>query len=591
MNNREKSVAKLEPCSPIKSTPLSPLPTPVPSWRSDSQRRRNNDSSSGSNDAHRAELVLKSVDPALASQILYTDKPINKPVEEYSIKRNESTQRVDVPGNLASSQLLTSAVPPASRDRLASGKGKHDNWFNRAAVVSDQVDLSTNSQCISAVQSVVQRTPETSSPIVSCSPTRHFDNGAAQIILDCNNENIQTKSFMQETKKTIEAAAAAVHGRSNETGVIGPTKAENHERPSSILTEANEVGDDAAIRRRFYARLLAKQGFEVVSHPSHRHRGRNQSQVVKTEVKLSHNTEESFENPLDDEQASRVATSRTPAELQNPTGTPSFQKVKDSRHFERPARAERSIDVVSEQHRPSTAQSSVSTPTNQLREATDCHSAEHLPCEEQPPAHLAAPTNLDPTLEKLVESRTRSLVTEHVIQVLIPAAKPSHVSKQPMLRRDITADELRQAFDEQNNKSKDHSGKSLKQRPSRNSAFSAVKERPAVPKSNMPIDHPSPRNVLSYRAPSDDEDPLGLEIPVSQSSSKDTPTSKSSRSQTMTVTKSPYSVSRPSERGRSSSPRSPKKQGKSRLKATVADSFSSISEAVLECSEDELSFM
>ena len=115
-----------------------------------------------------------------------------------------------------------------------------------------------------------------------------------------------------------------------------------------------------------------------------------------------------------------------------------------------------------------------------------------------------------------------------------------------------------------------------------------------LPIPDLHVDHSMQRNALSDRDQSDLEDPLCTEIPDSQPWSRSSLTLESPRKQGTKATKMNVKFPqrpRPSNNACDNSLNSPKKRRKKSLKIAIADSFSSISEAMLDCSEDELSFM
>ena len=551
MINREKANPKLKASARTNSTPLSPSTASFQVQTGESKMAPSHEMSDGLSDPQRIDLPLKTVDPAVTDQTIDTDKPTDELFDEHMIQPNESIQRADILGSVAWNQSTLNAVQPSLKNNRNLEKEQR-KCFNKATAASNQNVFGTGNQDSFPTLPVVQGTPQPASPIIINSQTCQVDHEVPQLMLErSEEENALTEVFMREYERAIESAAAAIRGRRDKNGAIGQAKSEDHEQILSTFATQHKFEDDAAVRQRKCAQRLAKEGFEIVSQPDDRHGGPKQGQAIKTETELS----PTFEDFADDAShclpTASVAISEICSTLQNPAGTP----------------------------------------TPLLQEITDSLPVEYSPREKQSIARRAASTKLDVASEQLGANALRSVTTEHVSQVLIPVPKSYAVSKELTKPRNVTVDEWRPDLEDQIKESKGLNRESPKQSPPKCSSPAARKDRPAGPTPKLHIDNSNTRNVECDRAQCDTEDPLGSEIPDSQPSTKATPTSRTPGSQDKKAKRSASIVPPPSGRGRHSGLRSPKKQKKSKLKTTIVDSLSSISEAMLDCSEDELSLM
>ena len=551
MTNREKANPKLKASARTNSTPLSPSTASFQVQTGESKMTPSHETSDGLSDAQKIDLLLNTVDPALTDQTIDTDKPTDELFDEYVIQPNESIQRADILGSVAWNQSTLNSVQPSLKNNHSLEKEPR-KCFNKATAASNQNVFGTGNQDSFPTLPVVQGTPQPANPIIINSPTCQVDDEDPQLMLErSEEENALTEVFMRESERAIESAAAAIHGRRDKNGAIGQAKSEDHEQILSTFATQRKFEDDVAVHQRRCAQCLAEAGFEIVSQPDDRHGGPKQGQAIKTEIELSPTFEDFADDASHCLQTASVVISEICSTLQNPAGTP----------------------------------------TPLLQEITDSLPVEYSPCEKQSVARHAASTESDVASEQLGANSLRSVTTEHVFQVLIPVPKSYAVSKELTKPRNVTVDEWRPDLEDQSKESKGLNRESPKQSPPKCSSPAARKDRPAVPTPKLHIDNINTRNVECDRAQCDTEDPLGTEILDSQPSSKTTPTSRTPGSQEKKAQKSASIVPPPSGRGRHSGLRSPKKQKKSKLKTTIADSFSSISEAMLDCSEDELSFM
>lgn len=551
MNNRQKANPKLKASGRTNSKPLSPSTTSFRVQKRDSKMTNRHETSDSLSDTQRIDFLLKTVDPTLTDQTIGTDKPTDELFHEYMIQPNESIKRADILGNVAWNQSTLNAVQPSLKNNPILEKERH-KCFNNAAAASSQNVFGTGNEDSFPTLPVVQGTPQPASPIIINSPICQVDEEVSQLIVEkSKEENAQTEIFMLESERAIESAAAVVRGRRDKNGAIGQAKSEDHEQILSTFATQRKSESDAAIRRRRCAQRLAKEGSEIVSQSDDRHGGPEQGQAIKTEIKLSPTFEDFADDTSHCLQTASVAISEIRSTLQNPADTP----------------------------------------TPLVQEITDSLPVEYSPREKQSIARRAASTEIDVASGQLGVDSLRPVTTEHVFQVLIPVPKSYAVSNELTKSRNVTIDEWRPDLEDQSKESKSPNRETLKQSPPKCSSPAARKDRPAVLTPKLHIDNINTRNVECDRVQCDTEDPLGSEIPDSQPSSKTTPTSRTPGSQDKKAKRSASIVPPPSSRGRHSSLRLPKKQKKSKLTINIAESFSSISEAMLDCSEDELSFM
>ena len=209
-------------------------------------------------------------------------------------------------------------------------------------------------------------------------------------------------------------------------------------------------------------------------------------------------------------------------------------------------------------------------------------SRECLGREEAPTAELGT---YDAKSEQKTQHSSRSWAKTCTVQVVIPVVT-TNTPKDTMPTVDVELDKARTGSKEDNGRLTT----SLSERTS--SGVIESKHQLKIPNSH---DDPSTEyEAHSTRAQSELEDPLCTEIPDSQPWSRSSLSLESLGKQGMKATKtSAASLQRPQHSNKSVHNYlvSPKKQRKKPIQIAVADSFSSISEAMLDCSEDELSFM
>ena len=222
----------------------------------------------------------------------------------------------------------------------------------------------------------------------------------------------------------------------------------------------------------------------------------------------------------------------------------------------------------------------------------DCTpSTECLGREEAPTAELST---CDAISEQELQRTSRSWAKTCTVQVVIPAVT-TNTSRDTMPTVDVELDKPRTGSNEDNGRLTtslvgEMSRHSLCQRTS--SGVIESKHQLTIP--NLHFDPFAEHETHSTRAQSDLEDPLCTEIPDSQPWSRSSLSLESLGKKGTKATKaSATSLQRPQHSNKSvhNSLVSPKKQRKKPVQIAVADSFSSISEAMLDCSEDELSFM
>lgn len=206
-------------------------------------------------------------------------------------------------------------------------------------------------------------------------------------------------------------------------------------------------------------------------------------------------------------------------------------------------------------------------------------------------ARRATSTKMDLTSEHLGATTSKPVTPEHVLQVLIPCSKSNTASKNSKAPFYVTIDERKADLEVQRNECKSYN-REMAQQSSPESSSCAVKEdHSAVPISLLHIDKINTRNVRCDQLQCDSGGPSGPGIPDSQPSCMSTTIPRTPRSQEKLAKRSAPLVPQSLGRGRPSVPPSLRTQKKNKFKRTIVGSFSSISEAMLDCSEDELSLI
>ena len=219
------------------------------------------------------------------------------------------------------------------------------------------------------------------------------------------------------------------------------------------------------------------------------------------------------------------------------------------------------------------------------------HSSSHLAREQAPTADSGTSNAV---WEQKLQRTSRSAPKTHTVQVVIPVVT-TYTAEDTVPTVDIELDKSKSGSKEDHGYFPTRVVGEMPRHLLRESRSSGVmKSEHQLPIPDMNVDHSMQNDALSDRDQSDLEDPLCTEIPDSQPWSRssfalESPEKQGTKAGKMSV-KFPQHP-RPSNKAFDNSLDSPKKQRKKPLKIAVADSFSSISEAMLECSEDELSFM
>ena len=211
--------------------------------------------------------------------------------------------------------------------------------------------------------------------------------------------------------------------------------------------------------------------------------------------------------------------------------------------------------------------------------------------EKAPTAELGT---CDAISEQKLQRTSRSCAKTCTVQVVIPVLT-TNTPKDTMPTVDVELDKPRTGSKEDNGRlTTSLVGEMSRHLLCQRTSSSVIESKHQLTIPNLHVDPSTEHEAQSTVAQSDLEDPLCTEIPDSQPWSRSSLSLESLGKQGMKITKTgATSLQRPQHSNKSvhNSLVSPKKRRKKPTQIAVADSFSSISEAMLDCSEDELSFM
>jgi hypothetical protein len=493
------------------------------------------------------ESLPKTIESAVRDRTIDTEKPPNAFIDECLPQPDESTQGADVLGSVAGNRSTLNAIqlPPTI------GQGQREG-LNIATATSVHSAFGTGNHDTLLTLPVVQGSPRSACPIVLNAPFCQADNIVPQLMIKNSEEaSLQTEIFMQETERVIETAVARLRGHCNTTGLIRQTRTEVREPILSTAAKHRSVKDDAMVRSQRCAQTLASKGFEIVSQPNNRGGRPRQGQTIRDEHKFS----PTFEHFTDDAPLSLQTASATMPEICFPLQNPA------------------------------------STPSPVVQEVTESPPVEHSPHKGQFITRRATSTEMDLTSEHLGATTSKPVTPEHVLQVLVPCSKSNAVSKNSKIPFHVTIDERKPELEVQSNECKSYNREMAQQSPPESSSCAVKEDQSAVPISQSHIDKINTRNVRCDQLQCYSGGPSGPEIPDSQPSTMNTTMTRTPRSQEKLAKRSAPLVPQSSGRGRPWIPPSQRTQKKSKSKRTIVDSFSSISEAMLDSSEDELALM
>ena len=493
------------------------------------------ESSSRQNDARLAEQLPRGVTPVIIEQSTATDAPITRSIEsrvERLVHPCESLQSARVTSNHTSLQLMSDGI----QSRFAGTHQQNEEQLESFDPLS-QGDCKYESASDNPATTSI---PHARSVAQSC----RFDEETAHLQVEIEKENMHMENLPQQPDRALAAAATAVKVGQNSLARLGQYKCEPDQPRLVGSTELHLIEDVPAILKRECDQNLTAHGFDVISlHTGNG--GEHQSRPIDDDSTLSTMSQET----TDATQTSQVAASVTPVS-RSPTDDPAL-----------------------------------------VPQLNCTHSTECLVREEAP---TAEPGACDVIPEQNLQYTSRSTAKAYTVQVVIPVVT-TYIPKDTMPTVDIDLDKPRTDSKEDNGHLTTSLAGEMPRHLFRQSTSSGgIESKLQFPIPGLHIDHSTKHDAQLNRAQSDLEDPLCTEIPDSQPWSRSSLTLESPRKQGTKATKmSGTFPQRPhhSNKAVHNSLDSPKRQRKKPVKSAVAESFSSISEAILSCSEDELSFM
>ncbi|KAK0515834.1 hypothetical protein JMJ35_001868 [Cladonia borealis] len=534
-HQRAETTAKLVPSTePMLQSPL-PSDSRFRARENASKQSLLPESSIPHSDAKLAGQLPRDLMPVMIEQSTITDARITRSIEssdEHRVHPCKSLQRARVITNSTSLQPMSAGTQSrfASADQQSQEHVKSFDHFSQGDCKYESASDNPANTSIPRVMSVAR--------------IHKFDEKIARLQLETEKEDMHVEELPQQTDRALAVATTAVDVCQNGLARLGPQKyGAGHPR----LVESRElhlIGDVPAILEGKSAQTLMAQDSDVLPVPND-NGGEHQSRPIDDGSTL--NTV--FLETSGATQAPQVAASASPVS-RSPTDGPGL------------------------------------IPRLDWTRSTEC-----LAREEAPTAELGT---CDAISEQKLQCTSRSWANTYTVQVVIPAVT-THTSKDTMPTVDVELDKPRTGSKEDNGRLTtspvgERSRHLLCQRTS--SGVIESKHQLTIP--NLHVDPSTEHEAHSTRAQSDLEDPLCTEIPDSQPWSRSSLSLESLGKHGIKATKTSATfLQRPQHSNKSvhNSPVSPKKQRKKPVQIAVADSFSSISEAMLDCSEDELSFM
>ena len=487
------------------------------------------------NDTKLTGQLLRGVTSEMIGQSTATDAPITSSIkssDEHRVHPRESLQGGRVISNSFSPQLMSDGV----LSRFASTHQQNDEQLA-------SFDRLTKGDCKDELESDNQ-TDNSIPHIMSVARIYKCEEEIPSLQAQSEKEDMHIEEHPQQIDRALAAATTTVNVSQNSFPRLGQSKRGAGQPRLAESTELHLIEGVHAIHKRESAQDLTAHGSEVFSVPNG-NGGEHQNGPMDGDPPLSTMSQET----TDATKAQRVGASATPL----------CRSLTDG-----PAHVPR---------------------------LNGTHSTERLVREEAP---TAKPGTCNAVSEQNLQRTSRSLAKAHTVQVVIPVVT-TYTAEDTVPTVDIELDKPRTGSKEDNGYLPTSMVDEMPGHLHRESTSSGVmksEHQPPIP--DLHIDHSMQRNALSDRDQSDLEDPLCTEIPDSQPWSRSSLTLESPRKQGTKATKMNVKFPqhpRPSNKAFDNSLDSPKKRRKKSLKIAIADSFSSISEAMLDCSEDELSFM
>ena len=487
------------------------------------------------NDTKLTRQLPRSATPEMIRQSTATDAPITSSIkssDEHRIHPRESLQRGRVISNSSSPQLMSDGV----LSRFAGTHQQNDEQLASSARFSQ-------GDCKDELESANQT--NTSIPdVMSVTRIYKCEEEIPSLQAQTEKEDMHIEERPQQIDKALAAAATAVNVSQNSFPRLGKSK---HGAGQPRLVESTElhlIKSVHAIPKRKSAQTLTAKGSEVISVPNG-NGGRRQNRPIDGDPPLNTMSQET----TDATQAPRAGASAT-----------------------------------------SLCRSLTDGPAHVPR-LNGTHSTSHLVREKAP---TAEPGTCNAVWEQNLQRTSRSSAKAHTVQVVIPVVT-TYTADDTMPTVDIELEKPRTGSKEDNGCFPRRVIGEMPEHLLRESTSSGVMESEhQLPIPDLHIDHSTQNDALSDKDQSDLEDPLCTEIPDSGPWSRSSLTFESPGKEGTKATKMSVKFPqrpRPSNKAFDNNLDSPKKRRKKPLKIAVADSFSSISEAMLDCSEDELSFM
>ena len=487
------------------------------------------------NDTELTGQLLRGATLEMIGQSTAADAPVSgsiKSSDEHGVHRREGLQRGRVISNSFSPQLMSAGV-------LSGFAGTHQQNDEQLA----SSDRFFQGDCKDESESDDQT--NTSIPhVTSVARIYKYKEGTPGLQAQNEKEDIHIEEHPQQIDKALAAATTAVNVSQYSFPRLGQSKGRAGQPHLVEPTEFHLIEGVQAVLKGKSARNLTPQGSEIISVPNGNGGGRQ-------------NRPSDGDPPLST--MSQETTDATKATRVGPSATPLCRSLTDS-----PAHVPR---------------------------LNDTHSKSHHVCEQAP---TAEPATCNAIWEQSLQSTSRSSAKAYTVQVVIPVVT-TDTAEGTVPTVDIELDIPRTDSKEDNSYFPTRVVGEMPGHLLPESTSSGVMgDEHQYPISDLNLDYSMQKDALSDRDQSDLEDPLCTEIPDSQPWSRSSFTLESPRKQGTKATKMSVKFPqrpRPSNKALGNSLDSPKKQRKKPLKIVVADSFSSISEAMLDCSEDELSIM
>ena len=487
------------------------------------------------NDTKLTGQFLRGATPEMIGQSTATDAPVTSSIkssDEHRVHPRGSLQRGRVISNSFSPQLISDGV-------LSRFAGTHQQNAEQLA----SFDRLSKGDCKDEPESDNQ-TNNSIPHLMSVARIYKCEEEIPSLQAQTEREDMHIEEHRQQIDSALAAATIAINVSQNSFPRLGQFKCGAGQPRLAESTELHLIEGVHAILKRESAQEPTAHGSEGFS-VANGNGGEHQNGPMDGDPPFS--------------TMSQVTTDATKAPRVGASATPLYRSLSDD--------------------------------PNHVPRLNGTHSTEGLVREEVP---TAKPGTCNAVSEQNLQRTSRSSVKAHTVQVVIPVVT-TYTAEDTMPTVDIELDKPRTGSKEDNGYLPTSMVDEMPGHLLRESTSSGVMESEhQLPIPDLHVDHSMQRNALSDRDQSDLEDPLCTEIPDSQPWSRSSLTLESPRKQGTKATKMNVKFPqrpRPSNNACDNSLNSPKKRRKKSLKIAIADSFSSISEAMLDCSEDELSFM